>query len=72
MEAHSTFDILKLVSDATGRPVEEISILDKLEDLSLDSLEFVELMQEVSKIKPVPQEKWAGLDTVGDLIRATE
>ena len=64
--------LIGLLSEASGRPEEEISVVDRLEDFSLDSLEFVEFMQEVSKIKPIPQDKWATFDTVGDLIRAVE
>jgi acyl carrier protein len=74
MEKNRASDILiELLSDASGRSVDEITVLDRLDDFQLDSLEFVDFMQEVSsKIKPVPQELWATFDTVGDLIRAIE
>ena len=68
----SAISVIDLLSEATGRPAGEISILDRLEDFSLDSLEFVEFMQEVSKIKPIPQNLWHTFDTVGDLVRAIE
>lgn len=41
-----------------------------LSDLDCDSLEFAELLLEISKAtgKEIPDEKWGGLQTVGDII----
>lgn len=72
METNCAERVLELISEATGRPVGDITILDRLEEFDMDSLEFVELMQEVSKIKTVSENKWHTFDTVGDLVRAVE
>jgi acyl carrier protein len=72
VEKSSTTELLiELISEETGRPVAEIEYTTKLEDLSIDSLDFVDLMLSIEKcFKPIPKEKWGELDTVGDIVRA--
>lgn len=42
----------------------------KLEDLGVDSLEFVSLMLAIGgQFKEIPDSRWSELDTVGDIIR---
>ena len=66
--------LIEIVAAAAGVKPETIGPQTNLnEDLGLDSLEFVELMQEISeKVKAVPKEEWAKLDTVADLLKACE
>ena len=65
MEAHSTFDILKLVSEETGYPLEKITAATLVEDLGLDSLGFTALMVDLD----VPRDKFGIIVTVGDIYK---
>lgn len=71
METNTTYSLLiDLISQETGVSVEQISETTKLEDLGIDSLDFVDLMQAISeKFKPIAQEKYAEVNTVGDLLK---
>lgn len=57
----TTEEILSKVSERSGIAAEQNT---SLEDLSLDSLEFVDLAIELG----IPESKWAQLRTVRDLI----
>lgn len=68
----STLDkIIRIIGEELGR--EKVTAENTLEDLGLDSLEFVFLMTAIAKeIAEIPESKWAGIHTVGDLVRALE
>ena len=70
MEKSSTTVLLiELIAEETGRP--HVEYTTKLEDLGIDSLDFVDLMMCIEqKFKKIPKEKWGQLDTVGDIARA--
>ena len=72
MEAHSVTELLiKLVAEETGRRPDQVTCSTSLEDLGIDSLEFVELIQTIEKkFKTIPKERWGSLDTVGDIAKA--
>ncbi len=65
----STMEKLKHVfGEELGR--ENVAESNTLEELKLDSLEFVFLMGAIGKvIAEIPEEKWARIHTVGDIVR---
>jgi acyl carrier protein len=67
----NTIDKIKqLISQELGRNVEAETTM---EELGLDSLEFVALMQAVSKeTGDIPESRWEEVKTVGDLERLVE
>ena len=68
METNAADELLKVIQDETGLRAELNTPVD---DLGLDSLEFVDLMMVISaKIKPVPEAIWAKFDTVADIAEA--
>lgn len=71
METSSTPSVLiELLSLETGIDPKKIHEKTKLEDLGIDSLGFIDLMQLIGeKFKPIPQEKYIEIETVGDLLK---
>jgi acyl carrier protein len=69
MKTTSTDLLIELIAEETGRP--DVEYTTKLEDLGIDSLDFVDLMMRIEqRFKAIPKEKWGELDTVGDIARA--
>jgi acyl carrier protein len=66
METHTSDGFLKLISEETGAA--NVTVETKLEDLGIDSLDFIDLMLKLN----VPDAKIAGLETVGDILKAIE
>jgi acyl carrier protein len=59
--------LIELVGEETGN--KNVTAETRLEDLGIDSLDFVDLMMRIEqKFKPIPKEKWGSLDTVGDIL----
>lgn len=62
-----------LIAEETGVPVADITLETKLEDLGVDSLDFLDLMQVIGeKFKPIPETQFAELSTVGDIAKALQ
>ena len=55
-------ELIKIIKEETC--VVDIDATTKIEDLGIDSLEFIELMQ----ILNIPEEKWDKVQTVEDLL----
>ncbi len=50
-----------------------LTLSSRLDELGLDSLEFVELMLEVSRVfKDIPDAEWSQLETIGDIAAKLE
>ena len=58
--------IMQRIHEETGYPLQDLTILTTLDELCLDSLEFVDLMIALE----VPKEKSGSIVTVGDILRA--
>lgn len=70
METCVTSEFLAFVSEETGIPCDEATAIDVL---GLDSLDFLSLLQSIGeKFKEVPDAKIAGLNTVGDILKAIQ
>lgn len=64
----NTTDLLLIIEEETGI---KATLETRLEDLPIDSLDFVELMQRIGeKFKEIPDTKIAKLSTVGDILEA--
>lgn len=62
--------LIEKVSDASGIPANEISLTSTWEQLGIDSLDFMELIADVSlQIKNIPKNRILAIDTVADLLR---
>lgn len=74
MEKIATSGVLiALLSEETGVPMADITLETKLEDLGVDSLDFLDLMQVIGeKFKPIPEAQFAELSTVGDIAKALQ
>lgn len=59
-------NVIAVVSVEACVPPEKITAETKLEDLGMDSLDFVALMNALD----VPQTRWSGIQTVADLVKA--
>lgn len=57
--------VVAAVSEVSGKPESEILLDTKLDELDIDSLDFVDLMQ----ILEIEQPAWSRIATVGDLAR---
>lgn len=67
-ESAAIDSFLKFIESETCHPV---TMATRIEELNLDSLEFIELVQEISaKFGPVPDEKIARVCTVEELWNA--
>lgn len=61
--------LLALIAAETGKS--GLTLETKLEDLGLDSLEFVSLMLAISNtFREISENQWADLRTIGDIERA--
>jgi acyl carrier protein len=71
MEANTVTELLiRMVAEASGIPEADISEDSTWEELGMDSLEFMELMADVSMhVKNIPKSRFFAIDTVGDLIK---
>lgn len=58
-----------IVARETGADINENSRLD---NLGLDSLEFVSLMVALQDIATIPDQEWVSLNTVRDIAEACE
>lgn len=74
--AHSLETILmnekafRVISRETGIPEDQLSLETTIEQLKIDSLEFVDLMLVISsEIKDIPQERISYINTIGDIVR---
>jgi acyl carrier protein len=68
METNTTNELLELIESETGKAVTPETRID---ELGIDSLEFVCLMQSIEeKFKAIPEVEWSKLDTVGDILKA--
>lgn len=73
MEENRIDAILKLIAEETGFPREQLTTSVKIEDLGIDSLDFVSLIQSISeKFKEIPDSEIAGLHSVGDIVRLAQ
>lgn len=74
MEKIATNGILiALIAEETGVPLADVTLDTKLEDLGVDSLDFLDLMQVIGeKFKPIPEAQFAELNTVGDIAKALQ
>ena len=64
--------VREIIANELGLSPEIIGADTVLEELGIDSLEFVSLMQAIGKeIAEIPESKWERLRTVGDIARAT-
>jgi len=74
VEKNSPESVLKaMIAAQSGLAFDEVNILTKLNELGLDSLEFVDLMMTIRdefKGFAMPESEWHTLDTVGDILRA--
>lgn len=58
--------VKQIIAEELG--CENVSGETTLEDLGVDSLEFVSLMQAIGReLGEIPEEKWAQIETVGDI-----
>jgi acyl carrier protein len=63
--------VIEIVQDETG--IDEITEHTRIDALGLKSLAFVSLMVAVRReLTDIPDEKWVGFQTVGDIARACE
>lgn len=61
--------ILEICKRESG--VSGLSESSRLDDMNLDSLEFVQLMVCInSEVKDIPDAEWARMNTIGDIVRA--
>lgn len=62
--------LLTIISEETGRTV---TLQTSLDDLGMDSLDFVSLMQEIGKVyQEIPESEWSNLNTVQDIVLALQ
>ena len=61
-------NIIQVVAVESDKPAESITAESKLEDLGMDSLDFVALMIALE----IPEAKWQGVVTVADILRVME
>ncbi len=65
--------ILQICADEMTVPVAQLNENFSFETSSMDSLEFVQLMNEVEKVFwRIPDELWAKIDTPMDIVRQLE
>lgn len=70
METDTAHSLLMLIEEETGH---KATLETSVDDLGMDSLEFVDLMMVISaKFKPIPEKDWAWFNTVGDIAKAIE
>lgn len=64
--------LLEIISDEVGILEEDLKPELQLENLGLDSLEFIHLIQEIERETGIriPDERISSLNTVGDLLEA--
>jgi len=73
MEENRTDKLLEMIAAEGKIPRERLTLSTKVEDLGLDSLDFISLIQDIGeKFKEIPDSKIAGLETVGDILKAIE
>lgn len=63
--------VTRAISEEVGKPVEELKPETRLEELGIDSLEFVSLMMACGAAagKDIPENKWQEMETVGDIFQ---
>lgn len=64
----SLCNVIAVVAVESGKPESSITADSKLEDLGMDSLDFVALMQALD----IPDAKWQGIVTVADVLKAMQ
>jgi acyl carrier protein len=63
--------IQHIIAEELGR--EDVAEDKPLEELGLDSLEFVFLMTAIGKeIGEIPEAQWAQMHTIGDIVKALQ
>lgn len=62
-----------LIAEETETPIEDIFLNTRIDELGVDSLDFLDLMLVIGeKFKPIPEQQYAELNTVRDILKAIE